>query len=228
MKQILLCILFSFSSLALFGQIFISLDPNPSEVLGSANDSDLEADVTIKNNSQVESLLLWKRTVISGPSEWVSYICDRNNCYLPTASECPQNKPNLIAAGESIEFQLHIQPHETVGEGQINIEFYDLSDPNQILDTLKVFFTVSQTTSTKDFAKEDIKVYPNPTSDLFQINDPNVQTVTVFNIVGSKMRTFDAIPDRYYDVSDLKEGLYLVRMMDRNNKVIKTVRLSKR
>lgn len=209
-------------------QFTISVDPNPVETVGTIADSDIETNVFIKNTSSSEIQLFWRRVVVDAPAEWASYICDENNCYLPTTNECPMNKPNVIGAGQTIDFQLHIQPAGVEGDGQINVEFYEPNDPNTVLDTLIVNFNVGTTTSIKDISKNDIRIFPNPTTDFFQINDGNVAEVTIFNIVGNPVTSFVAFPGKRYDVTDLKDGLYLVRMTDDSQKVLKTVRLSKK
>jgi len=50
----------------------------------------------------------------------------------------------------------------------------------------------------------------------------------MYNIVGDRVKTFYAYRNKRYYVDDLPDGLYLVRLMDVNNRVIKTLRLNKR
>jgi hypothetical protein len=198
-----------------------------SVIDGSPDSDDIYVYVDIINTSNVEQSLLWERFLRTPPSSWQTWICDENNCYLPNIDRCAESKPNILQPGDTLQFQIHVKPNGEPGVMDIDVNIFPLNDQTNILGVISTTFNV-QTTSSKELTKAEIKVYPNPTTDYFQISDPKVSSVTVFNIVGNKMRTFDAIPDRYYDVGDLKEGLYLVRMMDKSNKVIKTVRLSKR
>ena len=63
----------------------------------------------------------------------------------------------------------------------------------------------------------------------FQITDnTDVQLVTVYDIVGNKIKEFPAHNGKEYDVSFLHQGIYLVRMTDKSKAVVKTARLSKR
>lgn len=74
-----------------------------------------------------------------------------------------------------------------------------------------------------------ISIYPNPTTKFFSVsNDENVNTVVVFNLVGRKMKTYEAIRGSRYDVSELPNGMYLVQLLDDKQKVITTQRISKK
>ena len=43
-----------------------------------------------------------------------------------------------------------------------------------------------------------------------------------------KVKIFDTISNGKYDISDLPDGMYLVSMVDGSQKIVKTVRISKR
>jgi len=74
-----------------------------------------------------------------------------------------------------------------------------------------------------------VSVYPNPTSDFFGIsNSTEVARLTIFNLVGKEMRSFEAEEGIKYSVGDLPNGMYLIQMTDHNKKIINTQRLQKR
>ena len=74
-----------------------------------------------------------------------------------------------------------------------------------------------------------ITIFPNPATEFISIaNDLNVKEVSIFNLVGRKMKTLDAVIGERYDVSNLPNGMYLVQLRDENLKVITTQRISKR
>lgn len=76
---------------------------------------------------------------------------------------------------------------------------------------------------------EEIRVFPNPTTDYFSVNGmENLKEVVVINLVGREVKRFSASIRAKYDVSDLNSGLYLVRLIGEQGKAVKTVRLSKR
>ncbi len=74
-----------------------------------------------------------------------------------------------------------------------------------------------------------ISIYPNPTTDYITINNEDaVKNIVLFNMVGRKMRTFTAEKGERYEVSDLPNGLYVVQLFGKNNKVLTTQRLTKK
>ncbi len=74
-----------------------------------------------------------------------------------------------------------------------------------------------------------ISIYPNPTTDYITINNEDaVKNIVLFNMVGRKMRTFAAEKGDRYEVSDLPNGLYVVQIFGKNNKVLTTQRLTKK
>ncbi|MEL6122309.1 MAG: T9SS type A sorting domain-containing protein [Bacteroidota bacterium] len=85
-------------------------------------------------------------------------------------------------------------------------------------------------TQTKELSdRPTIKVYPNPARDHFmlRVNDVEVGAVSVTDIVGKEIIRFDAKDDHNYDISTLNQGIYLVRVYDRKDELVKALRLSK-
>ena len=80
------------------------------------------------------------------------------------------------------------------------------------------------------YEQPNISIYPNPATNYISIdNDENVKSITVFNLVGRKLKSFqDVHKNEHYDVSNLPKGMYLVRVTDFSNKIITTQRISKR
>jgi glycosidase len=72
----------------------------------------------------------------------------------------------------------------------------------------------------------EVSLYPNPTSDFFIINS-YTNKVQIFSITGQLVKTFDKKSNDYqYEISDLKNGVYLVKATDENNRE-KTLKLIK-
>ena len=75
-----------------------------------------------------------------------------------------------------------------------------------------------------------IQVFPNPATSYFSLTEiDNVKQVLVFNLVGRKMKQFTEIAkDKQYFIGDLPKGMYLVQMLNKQEKIITTRRISKR
>lgn len=73
---------------------------------------------------------------------------------------------------------------------------------------------------------ENVNLYPNPASGYFTVNT-NTAMVEVFSITGQRVRSFDGQMDgAEYNVSDLTNGIYLVKVTDENRHE-KTMKLIK-
>ncbi len=73
---------------------------------------------------------------------------------------------------------------------------------------------------------ELITMSPNPASSYFTINT-EVEKVQIFSITGQLVKTFEKVSsNEQYSISDLNQGVYLVKVTDTNNRE-KTMRLLK-
>jgi hypothetical protein len=78
-------------------------------------------------------------------------------------------------------------------------------------------------------SKKNISVFPNPAIDFIGLSDSeDVKQLIVFNVVGRKMKSFMVSEGEKYNISELPKGMYLIQILDFNNKIITTQRLSKR
>lgn len=70
----------------------------------------------------------------------------------------------------------------------------------------------------------ELKVYPNPVEDFININVEENTSVSLFNILGEEVKTFDIVTgDNQFDISDLPNGVYIVKDKSGNysSKVVK-------
>jgi Secretion system C-terminal sorting domain len=91
-------------------------------------------------------------------------------------------------------------------------------------------YLFSTTTRAKEtnVSNANIRIYPNPTIDYFQITeDDGIDKVVIYNIIGRQMRTYKVTDNGKYNVNDLPEGLYIIRLLAANGATVKTIRLSR-
>ncbi|NRD19388.1 T9SS type A sorting domain-containing protein [Winogradskyella eckloniae] len=89
-------------------------------------------------------------------------------------------------------------------------------------------FTTDATLGIEDNTLQSFGVYPNPTSGLLNIkSSQDVDNVTVFNLLGQSVATFskNEITNSSIDMSDLSQGLYLVKITSGDN--TQTIRVTK-
>ena len=96
-----------------------------------------------------------------------------------------------------------------------------------LLFVLFSFLTVGQAQTA---AKGGISVFPNPATEYISVNDggENLEQIAVFNLVGKKVKEFEYVKGENYSVSDLPKGMYLVQLVDRNKRIVKTQKVDKR
>ena len=72
-----------------------------------------------------------------------------------------------------------------------------------------------------------VQLYPNPASDYFTLNETTAK-VEIYSITGQLVKSFDAnkTAGSQFSISDLNQGLYIVKTFDENNemKVLKLLK----
>lgn len=230
MKQTLLLFFLTFS-VYLSAQVTLKLtEPEGSKTALSSED-DVVAKGFLKNESDQTVTVKWKRNVVQLTDGWDTAVCDKNLCYTPTYGETSEaDGTNLVlAAGEESNFDIHVYPNGIEGSAIVELTATDVTNAE---NTVTGTFNFNQaTTSTRTFsvAKPDIKIYPNPTTNYISLsNEAYVERLAIYNIVGRRVKLFNANYSNQYDVVDLPTGMYLVRLIGADDRTIKTVRLSKK
>lgn len=91
------------------------------------------------------------------------------------------------------------------------------------------FWRLSATQPAATSIKVELKIFPNPATDHISLTQQaGVKSIRVFNLVGKQMKAFPAAfaGEKYY-IGDLPQGIYLVQMLGKDEKIITTQRLQK-
>ena len=208
-------------------QVSISVEPESFTLTGNPTQTDIAYHIAVTNTSTETISLFWSKRMTGNPVNWISWICDKNLCYDYETHSTPANKPNVLNPNESFDLQVHMNPLNT--EGTADYELNILDAEGIVIASIDGEILINTSTAVKETAGAKLTVYPNPTQDYFQVTEtPGLRYIEVFNIVGNKMKSYDASPQKSYYVGDLAEGIYLVRLTASSGKVLKTIRLSKR
>ena len=214
-------------SLAGIGQVTVTVDPSSFVLTGNPLDHDIAYHIEVTNTSSSTASIYWSKSMTNHPSTWTSWICDKALCYPPETNANPASKPNVLAPGESFDLQVHMNPDSIEGTADYVVNIID--NLGNILTSISGEFIINTTTGIKENSLSKLTVYPNPATEYFKVSEiPNLKNIELFNIIGNKVRSFDAIPQKQYYVGDLTDGIYLVRLLSTSGKIIKTIRLSKR
>lgn len=225
MKKTLLITFFTFMISVVFSQTGFSVYPTSASLdIEDPDQSEYVNHGYVVNTSDAEITLRWVKEAQSKPGVSAAAICDNVLCYDPSVDESEFK----IAKGDTSNFDFHYYPNGNGGNAVYKVLIQEVSNTENETD---VTFTMNEVTSSVfGFpAQEEVRVFPNPASDYFSVDGvDHLKEVIVINLVGQEVKRFKGSHKAKYDVSDLMKGLYLIRLIDKQEKVIKTLRLSKR
>lgn len=238
MKQLILAFSFLFILAITTTQAQnLVFSPSPvvevSEYIDPSNSGfEMVAHSYLVNEGDETVSIRWERFLIDTPAPWKVFICDINNCYTEVvySNVSPQlDAPVVLAPGDTTNIDVHMKPKGTSGEGDVRIDITIVDDPNNTVVATNLYSFSSLLSSINDLDKARLEIYPNPTTDYFQLRGADlVDRVVVYNVIGREMRSFDAQPNKNYAVNDLPNGLYLVSLVSDEEGIVKTFRLGKR
>ena len=187
--------------------------------------SSTDAYTTVTNTTSQPLNVVWTREIVSGSTAWQYQVCDKNSCWENSVI----SKTFNLAVGETARIDVKLLHGGVVQNGVTNLKLNVVgADANQALNTRIEWLKTAVKTS--DYINAaDLKLFPNPTTDYFQLNKyDGVNKVIMFNLMGKQVKSFDIADGKSFYVADFTSGMYLVRVLDKNDKIIKTVRLNKR
>ncbi len=202
----------------------IKIDEDSINMAGDANQL-VHTEISIKNTGGTSVNVFWKITKIEFNEEWAFSFCDDQLCYR-NLEQCPKNKPNPIKAGLTSIWELKVTPSNVHGKGAVLVQLYSDAECTDLLDEVKINISVYPV-STEDFEYKNLTLAPNPASTYFNIfSDEEVSNVEVFNIIGNRVKHFNNNNSGNYNIADLRNGAYLVRVLGKEGKVLKVIKLN--
>ena len=203
-------------------QDVLTLIPNISNAAVKTTDLDVAAKSTLKNISKDTITVKWTRKIESITQGWSSAVCDKNLCYIPTVDTMKV----VLAPGESSNMDIHIYPNNITGSAKISLKIERVGVPTVSVTGSYLF---NQSTPYKTESNGEIQLFPNPSSDYFMVSSPLVfGKIEVYNITGQRAKTYYAYKNKRYYIDDLPSGIYMVRLLNLQEQIVKTVILKKR
>lgn len=188
-----------------------------------ATDLDVAARATFKNTSTTNKTYRWTRKIKTLSTGWSVAVGDKNGVNIMSTD----TMRFTLAPGEETNLDVHIYPNGINGSAQVELLIYDIADP---ASRQTYSYSFNQNAPSREPGNGDqIVLYPNPAYDYFKVEaKAALAKVELYNLAGSQVKTFYAYPDKRYMINDINSGVYLVRLLDVNNKVLKSMRLNKR
>ncbi len=211
----------------------ITITDNTVEVGVYLDGQNYYGNLYFTNNTSTSMEVEWERITNDLPANWVSLICvNGGQCYTPEVDASPANEGWIIPAGQTQWLKVQIQANEATGAlpgtATVVIRMKDKNNPTSFAEG-----TVNASgfaTSNNNIDVSETKIYPNPANDFITIsNAEGISSIEVYNLIGRKVKVFtDVTEGSTFDVSDLPKGMYLLRLLDEENDVLITKRISKR
>lgn len=173
--------------------------------------------------------LYWRIEDNMVPLGWTPYFCDKNLCYGPGTVECPEEEPVILAPGECGVMDLHLLAGANPECGKFDLVIWERGNESNNVTMTYQFNCESSTSTNPTSAYQSVKVFPNPTTDYFQISETNgISKISLHNLLGKHVKDYLINNSGLYNVMDLKNGLYVINLFDERNQVVKSVRLTKK
>lgn len=239
MKRYLLLPIFILCAMSMaIAQASLVFSPSPVTEEGIADPADLflsiKAKSTLTNEGNESITIRWERVAVDWPAEWGAQICDLNQCYSEVvysniAPDLGLDVPVTLGPGESTNIDVYGLAKGVPGTGVMRVEIADVNSQDEVLASSEFTIIATAISNTDEIASTEIKLYPNPTVDYFQINGADqADRVVIYNIIGKQMRTFNTAPGKLYDLAGLPNGMYLASLVSNDKGILKTFRLGKR
>ena len=181
--------------------------------------------INLTNQENVQDTVYWKLEKLYFSNSWQSQLCDLNLCYGFNVDKCSANKGNIFTAGATGLWTLHINPFSVQDSAIMLLKLYDDREFSNVIDSLPIYINIGTVSTNKVLATNEVTIYPNPTTDYFQIsNKSKIGKVDIFNLIGKKVKTFEKYQNMYA-INDIRDGMYIVRVYDNRGKVMKVSRL---
>ncbi|MEL6969530.1 MAG: T9SS type A sorting domain-containing protein [Bacteroidota bacterium] len=207
-------ILLLFSLLLTFGLAAQNLEFSTSPVVVSdlpSSEFEGVGYATIVNTADTERNLTWERNVIEKTEAWGTAVCDNVQCYFPNVDTADF----MLAPNSDGTMDVHAYPGGVDGSAVVEVIVTDRDDAS--LSVSNVYYFNADPSSTVDVTRQQIKVYPNPSTGLFSVKaGKQLATVQVFSLTGQQVKNFTYNDGQWYDISDLPKGTYVVRLIDRD------------
>lgn len=214
-------------SLNLTGQLVLT--PDTLNISFPQDTAYYDIHMTVANNYNGPVNFWWRLVKTDFPPAWTTQVCDLNTCYFEGVDKCPKHNPNIIAGGTSSDaMYVKLNPKNTTGTTSMWFKLYSNADLTIIVDSLLINVT-SLTTSREDVSYDQITLFPNPATDHFSLKGDvtDVRNLEILDANGKLLDRMNYGIGNQYSVSDLPSGLYFVRLIDRRNEQVRTIRLHK-
>ncbi len=213
MKKIILLSLISLFSLAGFSQSYTVTTKN-ALLSGTPSSDHFESSINITNTTNTDIKFSWYKLSQNLQTGWTTQLCDAISCFDPIPDS---NNFTLKANKTALLFSVKVNPNNISGLGKITLGLK--VDGTNNFDTITFNINSWALGVNNNLSKlPELSVYPNPAQNEININFDSKFSyqVEILNIIGNRVKVISNLEGHSkLDVSDLPDGVYIVRLNDR-------------
>ncbi len=200
----------AFLGLRAEAQSFIT-SPKVGTVTGPYDEYELVVHAKVYNVN-ADSLFTWVRIENNLSPGWEGTICDKVTCWAPTVD----SSSFFLAPGDSSIMDAHFYLNENYGNGTMKFMIWSGNDKGNA-DTI-IYNASTWAMSTRNVSdNKNVRLFPNPTRGVLNLEFSSTGKVQleVYDLLGKKMTdlSYQGLVSSF-DLSDLPNGLYIIRIND--------------
>lgn len=198
------------------------------------NEANIHNNVTNTTSSNLK--IVWKVKATDFPADWkkeaVLGICDNVLCRNNSGDTALTNGNQTFTSGDyapNVLGDFHVQllgmNSVTAGTHYITV---NLREDGGLYEKDIVFIIGKWATNVKGVSSssDDVVLYPNPARNELNVTynaKAGVKTIAVYNLIGKQMAAYKVgATSAKLNIDNIPSGIYFVRLMDGNGKVIAT------
>jgi hypothetical protein len=192
--------------------------PNDSiSIIVPATTQDTDAVLQIHSNVATDINVRWQRNLLMITPGCTTRICDPAACYPPNIS----SRIFPLWANQMAFINVYLNNNTGTGnicQAVVRMDMWNIDVPNIVVPAYYIFNATSAINDV--FRLEEVKVFPNPTSDYFTIQNDKVARVRMMTLDAREIGSFNATQTKTFALNGQISGIYVLIMEDNTGKSI--------
>ena len=214
-----LSVFFGLNTFAQQAQFYF--EPDSISITVASDVVDAPAELEIHSTAAADVTIKWQRYVLSMTGGCLTKVCDLNVCYPETFN----SREFVISPNQTGPISVHlVNNNGNLCQGVVRLDMWNVEDADPII--VPSFFLFNATTSVNEIFKlDEVKVYPNPATEYFTIENDNVARIRMTTLDAREVAAFDATQTKTFSLAGQTAGMYVLVMEDAKVKAIGVAQL---
>ncbi len=184
-----------------------------------------EGDPTVYNvltPNDVPITLKWHLIDLDVPAGWTEEVavCDAIECHFSTLTEYEYD----INVLEGTPLDVHFINNNELGDGQAVLLIYEVADSANTAREVYYNVSIRENVGVLNESVKHVEIYPNPTTSNLSIvglAEKDINQIQIYSVLGDLVKTVSTTNQTVntIDVSDLNNGIYLLKMFDQKSQL---------